>query len=189
MKIIFAQGNIEPDYSKTRHNIGFEVLNSFANEKNLKWQEKTKFNANITEFSLNGNKIILVKPTTYYNDTGSSARKIIDFYKADSKEDFLVIHDDLALDFGVIRIRQQGSDAGNNGIKSINSHLDQKYSRIRIGISNDLRERMDDATFVLSKFSLEENEKIEKNIIPKAIELIDAFCCDNLEKTSFKTLE
>jgi PTH1 family peptidyl-tRNA hydrolase len=189
MKIIFAQGNLEPDYSKTRHNIGFEILNTLAAKNNLTWVKKPKFNAETTELSIDGEKTILVKPTTYYNETGTSIRKIIDFYKIDIVKDLLVIHDDLALDFGIIRIREQGSDAGNNGIKSINSHLDDKYTRIRIGISNELRPQIDDAQFVTSKFNQPEHQKLEKDIIPQVIESIHDFCKGNLKITSYKITE
>lgn len=186
MKIIFAQGNPEPDYAKTRHNIGFEVLNFFANQHNLKWLEKPKFNAFIAEFSNGDEKILLVKPTTFYNETGVAARKLIDFYKADVETDLLVIHDELALDFGIIRIRQQGSDAGNNGIKSLSSHLGGNYYRIRIGVSSSIRDFAADADFVLSKLNSTEASQFQADIIPKVVESINDFCRGNLKATSLK---
>jgi PTH1 family peptidyl-tRNA hydrolase len=111
MKIIFAQGNPEPDYANTRHNIGFTVLNELSEQLKLKWNGSSKFHAQIAEASISGEKVLLVKPTTFYNDTGASIRKIVDFYKLDPSHELLVIHDDLALAFGVIRIRSEGSDA------------------------------------------------------------------------------
>ncbi len=186
MKIIFAQGNPEPDYAKTRHNIGFEILNFVANQHNLKWLEKPKFNALVTEFLIGTEKVLLVKPTTFYNETGLSARKIIDFYKIDTSKDFLVIHDELALDFGVIRIRQQGSDAGNNGIKSLSSHLGDNYHRVRIGIANKTHEFAADADFVLSKLSLAESKQLQADIAPTVVDLISDFCRGELKITSLK---
>ena len=183
MKIIFAQGNPEPEFTGSRHNVGFAVLNQLATELNTKWTNKSKFNAYTTEIEIDGEKIILIKPTTYYNETGLSARKIIDFYKIDLS-DLLVIHDDLALLFGTIRVRKQGSDAGNNGIKSLNSHIGENYTRIRIGISNDLRQQMDDASFVLGKFNADEISKLKDNIIPQTVELVNQFCKNTLEITS-----
>ncbi|NTW61269.1 peptidyl-tRNA hydrolase, partial [Candidatus Saccharibacteria bacterium] len=112
MKIIFAQGNPEPRYSGTRHNVGFAVLNELAHNLNLKWEDRPKFSAHTAEATIAGEKVLLVKPTTYYNETGLSARKIIDFYKLDPTADLIVIHDDLALEFGIIRVRQGGRDAG-----------------------------------------------------------------------------
>jgi len=189
MKLIFAQGNPEPEYGKIRHNVGFMVLNSIANEHDSKWDEKPKFHALITDVSMENEKVLLVKPTTFYNETGPALRKIVDFYKIDTKNDLLVVHDDLALPFGTIRIRKQGSDAGNNGIKSINAHLDENYTRIKIGIYNNLRNKMNDADFVLSKFSTNESKQLEKTIIPHAIKLVTQFCNNSLEHTSYKNLE
>lgn len=189
MKLIFAQGNPEPDYNHTRHNVGFLTLNAIAKDLDAKWKNQPKFHAITTEVNICGEKALLVKPTSYYNATGVSARKIIDFYKLDPTSDLLVIHDDLALPFGTIRVRKQGSGGGNMGIKSINTHIEPDYTRIRIGTGNELRQQMDDAEFVLAKFSADESKQLAKNVIPHAIKLIEQFCADSLEKTSYKTLK
>jgi PTH1 family peptidyl-tRNA hydrolase len=186
MKLIFAQGNPGPEYAHSRHNVGFLILDYFANEIGAKWQNQPKFHAMIAETTFNDEKILLVKPTSFYNETGISARTLIDFYKLDSASDLLVVHDDLALPFGTIRVRQQGSDAGNRGIKSINTHVEKSYSRIRIGTYNELRDQMDDSTFVLSKFKNNELQQLEKNIVPQATELIKEFCKNGLQSTSYK---
>jgi PTH1 family peptidyl-tRNA hydrolase len=189
MKIIFAQGNPEPDYAKSRHNVGFTVLNTIANQYKIKWSNRPKFQALTTEIIDNSNqKILLVKPTTYYNDTGDSVQKLVNFYKIDPANDLLVVHDDFALPFGAVRVRQQGSDAGNNGIKSINAVIGQTYTRIRIGTWNNLREQIDDSDFVLGKFSSEEDNQLQKIILPKAIELIEQFCNEQIKPTSYKLL-
>jgi len=189
MKLIFAQGNPGPEYTHSRHNVGFLIIDTLAEELDAKWNNQPKFHAMIAKTVIEGEKVLLVKPTSFYNETGTSARKLIDFYKLDPTNDLLVIHDDLALPFGTIRVRQQGSDAGNRGVKSINTHLDENYTRIRIGICNELREKMDDSSFVLGKFSASELELLEENVIPKAIELVEKFYTDSLEQTSYKTLE
>lgn len=186
MKIIFAQGNPGEQYSKSRHNIGFTVLDKLADDLGAPWKEKTKLRAQVAEATLNGEKIALVKPTTYYNETGASARAVVDFYKIDSSSDLLVIHDDLALPLGTIRVRQQGSDAGNNGIKSLNSHLGPNYSRIRIGVWNELRDVMDDAGFVLAKFSKDESDRLAADIIPQVLQIVEQFVDEMLEYTSHK---
>ena len=183
MKIIFAQGNPGQTYAQTRHNIGFLVLDQLATSTGLKWSEKAKFKAQIAETAIAGEKVLLVKPTTFYNETGLSARALTDFYNIDISRDFLAVHDDLALPFGTIRNRRQGSDAGNNGIKSLNSHLGENYHRIRIGIHNDLRSRISDADFVLGRFSSEENLELEA-IIGKTIELITSFVAGELIATT-----
>ena len=179
MKIILAQGNPEARFNGTRHNVGFVVVDALANEHQATWTAKSKFHAHICELEINGEKVILAKPTTFYNETGTSARALTAYYGVDPATDLLVIHDELALPFGTIRTRAQGSDAGNNGIKSINTHIGSDYYRIRIGVANDLRDRMDDADFVLGKFSATENEALP-NLITEINVLIHDFISGNL---------
>ena len=189
MKIIFAQGNPETRYDNTRHNIGFTVLDHFAQQHGATFGDKPKFLAHIAELILNGEKVLLVKPTTYYNETGRSARVLIDFYKLDPAKDLLVVHDDLALDFGTIRTREKGSDAGNNGIRSLNAHLGPDYARLRIGIANELRSQIPDADFVLSRFSRGEDEAVQTTISPKMSELIKSFISESHEITSHRLID
>ena len=144
MKIIVAQCNPGTQYARTRHNVGFIVVDELANAIGISWREQSKFRAYTTEATIFDEKVLFVKPTTFYNETGISARALIDFYKLDPKKDFLVIHDELALPFGAVRTREKGSDAGNNGIKSLNAHLGPDYARIRVGIWNDKRDLMND---------------------------------------------
>jgi len=186
MKLIIAQGNPGEQYKKNRHNIGFLVLDSFASKLGLDWMIKTKFNARIAEFSVDGEKIFLAKPEAFYNETGLSTRKLVDFYDLNVKSDVLVVHDDLALPFGTVRTRKQGSDAGNNGVKSLNQHIGPDYHRLRIGIWNELRDRMNDSDFVLGNFSKDESVQLTEKIIPHAIEVIDKFCNKDIEITSKK---
>lgn len=183
MKIIFAQGNPGQQYERTRHNTGFMVLDAFADSSDTPWKVNDKFKAQIAEMTLNGEKGLLVKPLSYYNETGAVARRILDFYKL-AAEDFLVIHDDLSLPFGTIRRREKGSDAGNNGIKSLNAHIGETYRRLRVGIWNEKRDLMDDADFVLSGFSETEAKKLKTDIIPHAIEAIESFISGSFESTS-----
>lgn len=160
MKLILAQGNPGSQYDGTRHNAGFFMIDRYASEQGGTWNEKSKYAAFISELTVDGEKVLLVKPTTFYNETGRSARAFADFYKLDPAEDILVVHDELALPFGTVRTRSSGSDAGNNGIKSLNAALGQDYRRVRIGIWSDLRNRMNDVDFVIGKFSKEESEKL-----------------------------
>lgn len=187
MKLIFAQGNPSQEYKDTRHNVGFMVLDEFAAQYKISFALKSKFLAEVAELNVDGEKVILVKPTTYYNETGRSARFLVDFYKLNPADDLLVIHDDLALPFGTIRIRKKGSDAGNNGIKSLNSHIGPDYTRIRIGIYNALRDDIDDAAFVLSRFNENERKVLENTMIPQTTNLLASFIAGTLDKTSYKT--
>ncbi len=185
MKLIIGQGNPGPEYEKTRHNVGFLVLDYYAKKHNLDFQPKTKFHALVAELNNGEDKILFVKPTTYYNETGQSVRALADFYKIEST-DILAIHDDLALPFGTLRIREKGSDAGNNGIKSLNAHLGESYTRIRVGTRNDLVEKIGDHDFVLSRFSSDESEKLSNDLYPKIAELIDDFINSNHAVTSHR---
>lgn len=173
MKVIFAQGNPGTEYAHTRHNVGFYLLDKWAEQWGATFSEKTKFNALIAEIMVTGEKVLLVKPLTFYNKTGVAARKIVDFYKLDPAADVLIIHDELALPFGTIRTRPSGSDAGNNGIKSLNAHIGHDYHRIRVGVYNELRDRLPDADFVLSPFS-----KDEKNALSAIYLLTEQFIND-----------
>lgn len=183
MKLILAQGNSGSDYAKTRHNVGFLAIDTFAGSHDVAFQNKSKFLSEIAELTVASEKILLAKPTTYYNETGRAARAIADFYKI-ANTDILVIHDDKALPFGTLRTREKGSDAGNNGIKSLNAHLGEQYARIRIGIANDITHRMPAADFVLGNFTADEMQKLQKDILPKITELINDFCANNHTSTS-----
>lgn len=162
MKVIFAQGNPGNQYASSRHNTGFILADYLASEWKLDFIKKPRFYADIAETTIDGEKVLLVKPTTFYNETGQSARAIVDFYKLDPATDFLVIHDDLALPFGTIRTRQKGSDAGNNGIKSLNAHLGNDYARIRVGIYTDDSARIPAVNFVLGIFTVHEKNALSE---------------------------
>jgi len=182
MKIILAQGNPGKEYTHTRHNVGFLALDRFASEHHADFTKKPKFHAEIAEITVGDEKVLLVKPTTFYNETGQSARLLIDFYKLDAKKDLLVLHDDLALPFGTIRTRLKGSDAGNNGVKSLNAHLGQQYARVRIGIYTEHRDRINDVDFVLGTFTAKEKSDLP-NVFIQTGRFIAAFIKATFEPT------
>lgn len=169
--LIIGLGNIGKEYENTRHNIGFTVIDAYRKEQGFPdWQEKTKFKAFISEDFINGKKIVLAKPTTFMNNSGEAVRTLKDFYKITNK-DIVVIHDELDLPLGTIKEKVSGGSAGNNGLKSIISHIGEDFKRIRIGIKNDLLEKMDAADFVLAKFSADEKKQLPK-VTEAAIEKI-----------------
>ncbi len=186
MKVILAQGNPGTQYGHTRHNAGFLLVSQLVETLGGSWKEVSKWKAMISEQTIDGEKVLFVLPQTFYNETGSVARSIIDFYKIDPSSDLLVIHDDLALPFGTIRTREKGSDAGNNGIKSINAAVGEHYARIRIGIWNEMRDRMDDADFVLSRFTADEEASLKNEIAPEVAKLATRFINGTHESTSKK---
>lgn len=184
MKLIVGLGNPEPKYDSTRHNIGFWYLDTYADSLKLTWKRSDKFHAYLTEYSRDGEKIILAKPTTYYNLVGESARSIIDFYKI-APEDVLIVHDDLALPLGTVRTRLGGSDGGNNGLKSINAHLGLTTHRIRVGVWADQHEQADKVAVVLGKLSREEHETLSKQS-ETIHHLIDDFITGQLTSTTHR---
>lgn len=184
MKLIVGLGNPETKYDGTRHNTGFFVLDSFAAKTGAKWQHKDKFKAFVAE--LPDQTVLLVKPTTYYNLVGESVRALADFYRI-PPEDILVIHDELALPFGTLRTREKGSDAGNNGIKSLNAHLGHTTKRLRVGIHNELAAFMDASDFVLGKFTPKEKQQLTETVLPHIMAQIGRFQNDTFEPTKITT--
>jgi len=185
MKVILALGNPGEKYTHTRHNAGFLVIDQLAAGQSAHFSNKPKFSSNIAELNMSGKKILLVKPITYYNDVGISARAILDFYKL-TLDNLLIIHDDTALDFGKIRVRRGGESAGNNGLKSLHRHVGSDFWHIRIGTDNLLRRQIGDVDFVLSKFNADERTIIRDWTIPEAIKLISTFLDGTIEPLSIK---
>lgn len=180
MKLIVGLGNPGKQYEQTRHNIGFVLLDELARAWQAEFKNKPKFNALIAETEIENEKIFLIKPTTFYNLVGETARAIRDFYKIQN-EDVLAIHDDMALPFGTVRTRFGGRDAGNNGVKSLNQHLGFDYGRMRVGIWNELRENISSHDFVLGKFSESDQKIIDEKLAPVAKEIMRTHAAGALE--------
>lgn len=137
MKIIAGLGNPGSEYAKTRHNVGFMFVDALAGKLGVtEW--KDKFEAKIGETRIGSEKVLLVKPQTYMNESGRSLGPLMSFYKLEP-EDLIVVHDDMDIPAGTIRIRKKGSAGGHNGIKSILAHVgDEHFPRVRIGIGRPL---------------------------------------------------
>lgn len=177
MRIIVGLGNPGKQYEKTRHNIGFMVLDALYKELGKtcdlnKWELSKKFNAEICGCSTNNHKIILIKPMTFMNRSGETVQLIMHYYKTDI-ENLIVVHDDKDIKLGEIKIQVDRGDGGHNGIKSIVEHLGTKnFTRIRVGIASENEKKMNDtADFVLGKFGLFEKKKVEETI-KKSVEEI-----------------
>jgi PTH1 family peptidyl-tRNA hydrolase len=170
MKIIVGLGNVGKEYNWTRHNFGFLALDFFAKQADLEWKNEPKFKAMIAKSS----DLLLAKPQTFYNASGEAVQNLVKFYKTDTKHDLLVICDDLNLDFGALRLRETGSDGGNNGLKSIITFLGAEFPRLRLGTDNPKRSLIGDTDFVLSKFSDEEKAKLPE-ILTETSEFITNF--------------
>ena len=155
MFIIVGLGNPSKEYEGTRHNAGFEVIDRIADKYNISVDTK-KHRALIGKGIIGGQKVILAKPQTFMNLSGESVRSLLDYYKVDEEQEFIVIYDDISLDNGQIRIRAKGSAGGHNGIKNIIAHLGgQVFPRVKVGVG-EKPSKYDLADYVLGHFSKEE---------------------------------
>ena len=159
MYIIAGLGNPTREYEKTRHNVGFEVIDVLADMLGTTVEEK-KFKGCYGRGIIGGEKVLLLKPQTFMNLSGESIRAASDFYKVDP-EHIIIIYDDISLDVGQLRIRKKGRAGGHNGIKNIIAHLGtQEFPRIKVGVG-DKPKKMDLADYVLSRFSKEDRAAME----------------------------
>ena len=169
MKLIVGLGNPGAKYNFTRHNFGFLALDFYFKVRGLEWRDKPKFGA---MWGREGDTIC-IKPQDYYNESGRAVQEFMRFYKI-SLDDILVVCDDFNLEFGKLRYREQGSAGGNNGLKSVMATLGTtEFKRLRVGTGNDeLRGKMGDVDFVLSKFTAEEKLKLPE-ILGEVVEKIE----------------
>jgi len=177
MKLIVGLGNPGKEYVNTRHNIGFNLLDVIASDKGLNFDSE-KFNAKYTEVNIFGERVILIKPLSYMNLSGIVVRKYMDYFKI-SKDDILVIQDDLDMVLGKIKFVYNSSSGGHNGIKNIEEQIStREYVRLKIGISNN--KDIDTKDYVLSKFNKNDLE-ILNNTYNKLINVVEDFI--KLDKT------
>jgi PTH1 family peptidyl-tRNA hydrolase len=184
MKIILGLGNPEQKYSRTRHNVGFWALDTLATHYNSEFKPERKFKALVAATTIAGEKTLLVKPQTYYNEVGESARALIDFYKL-NEADVCVVHDDLALPLGTIRTRIGGSSGGNNGLKSLEAHIGQATARIRIGVWTEQHHGVDKVDVVLGKLSKEEQDTLHAQSAT-VLSIVSSFCKGIFETTTHR---
>lgn len=171
MKLVVGLGNHGQKYKNTRHNVGYMVLDKYAESKNLEFN-KSKFSGVYTEFVKNDEKVILLKPEKYVNLSGEVVRNFIDYFKIDIK-DIIIIHDDMDLNLGEYKLKQDGGSAGHNGVTNIILHLASKeFKRLKIGISRS--DQIDTSSYVLGKFTGDEEEIIKK-VINNSTNIIDDF--------------
>lgn len=160
MYIIAGLGNPTKKYEKTRHNIGFDAIDAIADACHISMND-VKFRSVCGSGVIDGQKILLMKPQTYMNNSGEAISAALRFYKLDAASQLLVIYDDISLAPGNLRIRQKGSAGGHNGIKSMIAHVGtQEFARIKVGVGTK-PEGWDLADYVLSRFSKEDREAVE----------------------------
>ena len=162
MFLIVGLGNPEEDYSKTRHNMGFNVINKIANEYKIEVNKK-KFDGLYGDGIIENEKVILLKPQTYMNLSGKSIIQVVNFYKI-PLENIIVVYDDIDINPGLIRVRKQGSSGSHNGMKSVVEELNsEEFTRVRVGIGKPQFDN-DMINYVLGAIPEEEKEKLEKGI-------------------------
>ncbi|MDG2358048.1 MAG: aminoacyl-tRNA hydrolase [Planctomycetaceae bacterium] len=180
MKLIVGLGNPGPRYDKTRHNIGFEILNAFA-DRHFFPTAKSRFDGLVTDQSVIGEKVVLLAPQTYMNTSGKSVRQCVDFYKIDH-DDVLVVVDDMNLDVGRMRVRACGSAGGQKGLADTIRHLGtDKISRLRVGVGRPPG-RMAASDYVLQRFSGSDRPLVDV-CVQEAVDGLEIWIKDGLEKT------
>lgn len=177
--LIVGLGNIGDEYANTRHNIGFMMVDAFAESKNATWEDKRY--GFVARCRAKSAEIILLKPSTYMNLSGNAVRYWLQQEKI-PVENMLVLVDDLNLPFGSIRMRKQGSNGGHNGLGHIQQVLGtQNYARLRFGIGNDFG-KGHQVNFVLGAFDSDEQKIIEQQL-ETTNEIIKSFCFAGLART------
>ncbi|WP_428737760.1 aminoacyl-tRNA hydrolase [Sulfurimonas sp.] len=175
--LIVGLGNPGANYEKTRHNIGFMVIDELISRFNASKQSSSNFKGDLFKFENH----FLLKPLTFMNLSGESVVKVKNFYKID---EVVVIHDDLDLDFGTLRFKFGGGHGGHNGLKSLDTHISKEYVRVRMGIGKP-EHKGEVVSYVLSDFSVLENECLEK-WISHTCDAIEFMLSNSLEDTSSK---
>src|SRR5579885_1172410 len=174
MKLVVGLGNPGLQYEQTRHNIGFRVVDKLATKSGWKWERRGR--AMIANGTIGTEKVVLVKPITYMNNSGEAVGELIRWYKL-PPEDVLVIYDELDLPVGKMRLRPEGSAAGHNGLESVIHHLHtNKFPRLRIGIGRPAHQRAETINYVLNipskdeRIILETSEDRAVEVIPLIIQ-------------------
>ncbi len=177
-------GNPGPQYALTRHNIGFMVLDRYVHKKNLGEFKKTD-NRYELKFKVGQNQIVLQKPQTFMNLSAEAVLPALQFYKVNPKEHLVVLHDELDINFGEIKIQSNRGGGGHNGIKSIHGAIGPDYARIRLGIGRPTHPGFDISNWVLAKFGEEEIPNLDK-FLDYGCEVIESILVQGLSQTATK---
>lgn len=177
MKIIVGLGNPGNNYSLTKHNFGFWIIDNLVRQSSLKY----KLGKGDYVYAKN-NECIFVKPTTYMNNSGIAVNQILRYYDTLIIDDIIVIYDDIDINLGKIKFKSKGSDGGHNGIKSIIQHIKTDYfNRLKIGIATSMQMRPSEK-YVLKPFPKKYNNLID-DVINKSVEGINYYLKNGIEKS------
>ncbi len=176
MKLIVGLGNPGKNYDFTRHNIGFMLIDYYFSKKSVQANWISKFDGLYSQTTINGEKVIFLKPQSYMNLSGTVVKKYVDYFKIDV-DNILVISDDLDLNFACYKLKSNGSSGGHNGLKNIESLLGtQSYKRLKIGISNN--KKIDTKDYVLGKFSAEDIALLDE-VFNQLVDVLDDYFAIN----------
>lgn len=157
---VIGLGNPGPNYRNTRHNLGFWMLDALAEENRLQFKENKNYHSHYTIMAHGDKKILLVKPTTFMNDSGNYLSSLLSYFSCCAK-DVILVHDELTLPFGDLKISNNRGSGGHNGVESVISHIGNTFTRFRIGIGAKPFPHMKLSEFVLSKLSQSERILIQ----------------------------
>jgi len=160
MHLLVGLGNIGREYELTRHNFGFLLLDQIVQDYGF-FEQSKKFKSEVFFGEIDDKKVVAIKPQTFMNRSGISVVEAANFFKIEPKN-ILVLHDDLDLDLGKIRVKIGGGNAGHNGLKSIDANIDKNYMRLRLGIGRPQNPEFAVADYVLGKFGRDEIEVVKK---------------------------
>ncbi len=163
MKLIVGLGNIGSEYTHTRHNIGFDVVDGIAKQYSASWSEQKNHHAFLAKISIEGTRVMLAKPTTFMNLSGQAVQSLLSFYQINPKEDLLIVQDEIDLATDRLSFIFDGGPAGHNGILDIQERIGKAFARLRVGVGRPLPP-LTKETWVLTKPIEEEKETVQKNI-------------------------
>ena len=183
--LLVGLGNIGDEYAGTRHNIGFDIIDHFADKQDFPgWVTNKDRKCAESSHTLGTARIILCKPTTLMNNSGEAVQAMQHFYKI-ANQDTFVVYDEADIDFGQIRLRKGGGAAGHNGVKSLIQHIGEDFNRMRIGVGPKKPKQMDLSDFVLAKFSKKDLSNM-KLLMQESNAVLTEYCYGNgqfLEET------
>ena len=183
IRLIVGLGNPGEKHEQTRHNAGFWFVDALARRENSIFKHEVKFKGEVTHFSCQGQKIWLLKPQTYMNDSGESLRPFCDFYKIPT-EQILVAHDEIDLHNGEVKIKWSGGHGGHNGLRSIFAHLNKDFWRLRIGVGHP-GHKDQVVNYVLKRVNQQDRAEIDNAIID-AMNCVEEFVEGNIDSAMKK---
>lgn len=174
MKLLVGLGNPGKAYANTRHNVGWMVLNDLAKEYMAAFENKKRWKARVTSIQINGERVVMLKPQTFMNRSGEAVQAARGWFRKIPVENIWIVHDDVDLPLGEIRIKQGGSSAGHRGVDSVAKMLGSvDFWRVRIGIGRPDNPNVPLEDYVLKKFSSEEMKQVEMVVDEARIKIID----------------